>query len=727
MGRYYQTAKPNFVQGNIYTPPVELMQNLLAVNEKRTDDLISKSELLEGTVDTINHLNFDEENKRVKNIQSKYKTAIDDITQKIYDNPLEYKKHLPSLKQLQKEIINDKTSGEWYNIERRQSDYAAWLKDNQKLKESNPTLFNQLNNHWYNDIVNRASENSFARFSGQKIIDKPDLIEGYRQHFENIKANASETSDGKYKINNKWVTEDEVANIAWNTLASDKNFKGYVNQMGNILGDKSYLTNPFNLVYNDKIISFDDYDKLDSEEKKKVKRQLNQENAFYSDLASVAQTYGFTDTSVEADKYGLQRNKALLDSKLITQRGQVGQELELLRQKGDINKMLLKYELEGEKNKEKYKNDLLLKSANGDKGAENILNRITAKETLGTLGNPNANIEQDYLLINNNREKADIPNDGKTYAYALPGTTEYAAQQRRKNSTEFAINALKDNTIKLNNGKEFKAKDYFDWLGNRKHTEDTAKEFLQREKNIYQLPSFDTSIAQETINNTRWTPSWMKDDAARDWDKIYTLGNKYEEKRNEWYENYSKSSQQLSFQPITNLEIGNNIISEIKNNKENFYVTDINGDTPKKFRDILDNININSSLSVTAANAHNEMGIKVKLDDKEYFIFPNNGNNATSNLITNLSMMGVDNKSQYFKEMSDRVSSNLLHNINKSGKNSKGTKSIVTKINGIEVSLELIGDEVHLRQPDQGLNTKAIRTFKNMQEFTKAFYSSQNK
>ena len=37
--------------------------------------------------------------------------------------------------------------------------------------------------------------------------------------------------------------------------------------------------------------------------------------------------------------------------------------------------------------------------------------------------------------------------------------------------------------------------------------------------------------------------------------------------------------------------------------------------------------------------------------------------------------------------MSDRVSTNLLHNLSKTGKNSKGNKSIVTKLNGIDLSL----------------------------------------
>jgi len=732
MGRFYRTARPTFVDDNIYTPPVELMQGVLATHEKRTDDLISQSDLLDGAVDSIQHLNFEAENERVKQLQTKYKESVDGITQKIYENPLEYQKHLPQLKQLQKEMMNDKTSGEWYNIEQRYGDYQNWLKDNEKLRESNPTLFNQLNNHWYSDVVNRGSADSQAKFAGQKIIDKPDLISGYRQHFENIKANASEISDGKYKIGNKWVSEDEVANIAWNTLLSDKNYKGYVNQQGNILGERGFFDdqgnsiNAFNLVDGEgKNITFEEYQKLSSEEKKNVKRQLNPNNAFFSDLSSVAETYSFTEQTVEEDKFGLQNNKAGIDSQLEQQKQAGRMQLEAMRQRGDVNNMMLKYQLQDEADKEKFKNDLSLKAAGGDKDANEMLNKLTAKETLGVIGNPNASLENDYNLIESNTEGTNAPNDGKTYVYAAPGTTKYAAQQRRKNASKFATDQIGDTTLKLNNGKEFEAKEYIDWLGDRRHSEETAKEFLEREQSVFQSPSFETSLAEQAANNTRFIPSWLKDDSAKDWDKIYELGNKYEEKRNEWYEDYSTSSQQLSFQPVTDATISRNMLTEVKNNKENFYLTDSNGDIPKKFRDILEKVDGNSQVFVTAANAHNEMGMKVEVEGEDFYIFPNNGNAAASNLMTNLSMMGVDNKSQYFQEMSDRVSSNLLHNLNKVGENTKGNKSIVTKLNGIDLSLELVGDEVHLRQPDQGLNTEPVRTFSNMQEFTKAFFGSQ--
>ena len=723
MGRFYQTAKPRFTDNNIYQAPWQLMSSVIQANDQRTDNLLSKTEILEGVVDNIQHLNYEGENNRVKKIQDKYRTKIDELTNKVYENPTEYRKNLPAIKKLQRDMLQDKTSGDWYNIEQRHSGYKNWLKENEKLKETNPTLFNQLNNHWFNDVVNKSNNDPNAKFSGQKIIDRPDLSdEKTRKIFENIKANYNEylTPDGTYKIGDKTLTEEEVAQVAMAELFSDPSYAGYANQMGNLLGQKGF--------YDENGKSLPLFIAGEN-----GKNRLNFDHAFANDILSVAKTYGFNEHTVEADKYGLQRNKAGIDARLNSQkhsqsmqqigaRGQVQKELELLRQQGRQDLLIKKYELQGEQDKIDYKNDLILKAASGDKGAEKMINQITAKETIGILGNPTATLEGDYELIENNRERRkDIPNDGRMYFTATPGTAEYAAQQRNKNASDFAINKMKNSKIKLVNGGSFTPEQYISWLGNRRHSEETAKEFLEKEREIYQ--SVYTSKGEEHMNNARWSPSWLKDDAAEDWDKVYEAGNKYEEYREGWYKKYSTDTQQISLQPIQDTDVSLNMLAEIKSNKENYFVTNAEGETPKNMRSIIDKIDNTSTVYVTAANAHNEMGIKVDIDGEEYFVFPNLGNTAETNVITNLSMMGVDKDSQYFKEMSDRVASNLTHDLSRTGLNSKGTKSIVTKINGIDVSLELVGNQVLLREPTQGLNTEPVRTFETVSSAVNFIYS----
>ena len=725
MGRFYKTAKPEFRKDNMYTPPWELMQNTILAKEQEVDKALAQAELLDGSLDTIQHLNFPAEQQRVEQLQEKYRSSVDSLTEQISANPLEYNKFMPQIRKLQRELSKDRSTGEWSDIEGRRNAYSNWIEENKELKNSNPSLYNKLNQHWYSDIVQRGTQDSSAQFQGTKGIDKPDLVEGYRLHFQNIKENATEFSDGKYKIGNKWITEEEVSNIAWNTLSSDKNYKGFVNQMGNVLGEEGYNEAPFKLVGKDgKDISFDDYQNLSDEDKAGVSKVLNSENPFYSDLSSVSQTYGFSQSSITEDKYGLQQNKGNIDSRIAQQKAANAAELEILKQQGKTDLLIKKYELMGERDKELHKDKLKEQAEKGDKKAEKVVNELEAKETIGVLGNPAANYDKDKALITTRTIPiSDNPEDG-TYIYAVPGTTEYIALQRNTNSIEYAKGKLASSDIELSSGDSFKASEYFEWLGPREHTEDTAKDFLESKQGIYQKNNFDMSAGEKVAEGARWMPSFLKSEQAQDWDKLYQIGNKYQDYKEEWYDNYSSSYQQVYLEPVSDAVGKKSMEIEIRNNSQNFYFTDENGDMIE--RDVSD-LDFNSQMYVTPANSRGQMGIRIKNSDKEdVYIFPDSKDDATSNLMFNHSIQSVNPDSQYFKEMSNRVSTDLTHKLKQKGKNTKGTQSIITNLNGIELSLELIGNEVHLRQPDQSLSTEATKVYSNMGEFVKHFYSIKN-
>lgn len=734
MGRFYKTTPSKFIDQNMYQAPIELMQQTLGIHEARTDELINRADLLEGTTDQIQHLNFEAENERVKGIQEKYGTAIDDITNKILENPLDYQKHSPALKLLQKEMLEDRTTGNWYQIEKRLQDYQTWMDENKDMRESNPTLYNKLNSYYYNDVINRSTDDPNATFQGQRIIDRPDLIKGYREVFENIKANSVQQSDGKYVYKNKVLTEDEVATIAWTTLMSDPNYQGYTNQMGNILGEQGYVDeegrplNAFNLVDGQgNVITVDEYQALSPEEKQKVTRQLNPHNAFYGDLSSVSQTYGFSEQELSVDQYGLATHKGGITSGHINQRHNNALQLEAFRQQGRQDLLELKYELMGEQDRINYKNDLELKAANGDEGARNTLNILNAKETIGVLGNPEVTLGDDLRMMLSLREaNPDLPADGNAYIYATPGTAAYASLQRWKESTQAGITAHGETVIELPNGDSFKASEYFEWLGERKHSEELSREFLENKYvKIDTESGEDVSTAQAYANDWRWTPEWAKSDAAVTWDKLYEAGEAFEEERANWYENYSTSSNQITLQPITDISTNNNMITELKTNPQNYYMVDTNGDVVDNYREGIKSIEENSQLYVTPANTHNQLGIETTIGGETYYIFPNQGNNASENIMINLSLQGVDSNSQYYLEMTDRLTNNLTQEILSTGTNSQGTKSIVTRVNGELLSLELVGDEVYVRDPDAGLNSDPEAVFNNMQHFVNTMYAPE--
>jgi len=364
MSQYYNSARSQFLPDSMYKSPIDLMKLVLKKKQAAQQDFFTKSELFQGAIDDISHLNFKADNDRVLEKQNYYNGKVDNLTKKMRNDPVNYQKYLPELRQLQRELIQDKKSGELFHIENRYNKRQQWLKDNKKIKESSPDLYNRINNYWNSDIIGRATEDSEAAFNGQQIIERPELIQAYRKVFENLKASATEiTPDGTYIINNTEVTEDQVAQMAHNTLMAHPDFKGYVSQMGSLLGDSGFFTKDEEgnttggvpaFIYLDResnILSPEDFSSLSAKDAGEVVRVLNPEYAFYNDLASVTGTYSNKEQKIRENKFGLQERGSKLKIAEDNNKNLNAQSLITLRNQYD--------EIEGQ---QKYVRDLALKT-----------------------------------------------------------------------------------------------------------------------------------------------------------------------------------------------------------------------------------------------------------------------------------------------------------------------------------------------------------------------------
>ena len=335
MGRFYQTTDPKFID-YVFQPNLDLK---LALAEQEVKNSMLKQQLLQETPDVnINHLNFEAENERVKELQDKYMTGVENIAKNIYDGTGDNTKHLVAMKELQREMLQDKSAGDWYKIEQRYKDYSGWLKNHEKIKEKDPGLFNRLNNHWLTTLETEATENPDTRFKGQQIVERPEIVNSLREEFENVKANVATYKNGKYFIKDKQITENEMAEIALHNLLSRPNYQGYVNQMGNVLGDSNYNQPFFELMSKKgETISFEEFSKLSEEAKKEYNKVLNNKNPFYNDLASVARTYSFSEREIEEDKFDLQNDKYINDKNLANDAYKYNINLEKQKQVGREN------------------------------------------------------------------------------------------------------------------------------------------------------------------------------------------------------------------------------------------------------------------------------------------------------------------------------------------------------------------------------------------------------
>ena len=732
MGRFYQTAVSEFIDGTIYEHPWELAAQAISTQDARNDQTIAEAGLFEGELGTINFLNFDEENRRVKTIQDKYSTRIGGLTQSVHDNPLDYQRQMRELRNLRREYQADRTSGDLYQIDKRYSDYQSWLEDNKEVRKTSPNEFNRLNKHFLDDIIKRGTQDVSAAFQGQQVISRPDM-EKYREVFQNIKSDITVETDGRYMYKDETIDEQEVASIAWNTLSSDPSFAGYVQQMGMTLGDPNYfnpdgsIASPF--VYQDEqgaTYNYEQYRNLGAEEKKRVRRVLDPNNPFANDIAAVAGTYATSQREVDVNPYGMEQTKGAIRSQLSAQDAGQDAQLEGLRQRGREDLLRLKYSLMGERDQEQYKIKLKLLGEE-DPDATKTLDQLEAYETIGIIGNPNVSSRSDRQIIADKRESGLLPIGPEgTYITAAPGTAAHAAQSRMQNAMEEAQVPLKGKEITLSNGKTFQSDEYLEYLGDRMHTTDLATEFL--EKNHLSARGV-RSTSQKLADTVDWFPGFLKTDFGADLATISELGDQYEEKKDAYYDRVSRGTAQLPFHPIIDPEVSRAMLTEVRDyNPQAFNVITSDGSivSDRQKRKILEKVTQEQPLYVTASNTHSEMAMRVTVEGENYFIAPSTGNDGQINLMTGLSMLGVDPNSKYYRNIRDRRVTEIQQQLQAASTNTKGTRVISRPIYGNMMSIELEGETVHIRRPHQALEEPPVRSFSNLTEMFNTIANMQN-
>lgn len=358
--RFYQTTEGRFVDDKMYQAPWELMQAAINTHETRTDKLVSEAGLLTDAVDNINFLDIESEKERVKALQDKYESQINDLTQQIMQNPLEYQRQMPALKKAQREMTKDKLGGEWSQIEGRASAVAKWVEENKDQKAADPILYRRLYNKFINDLESELDTNPAAKWQAGNVITRPDVMSSLETIMKNIKGNATTYNDktGAWMIDGEELTEQEIHDIALNKLRTDPNFAGYSQQMMG-LGDEGYDVSPYMYMNREtgESLGYDAFAKLTPEERAKYTRAVNQDHAFAPDLNAMGKIYGYREEKYTANPYKLKEADYQYDSALKGQQQEYDMEkleakrlaaleLERLRQQGDIDSMIAANKIE---------------------------------------------------------------------------------------------------------------------------------------------------------------------------------------------------------------------------------------------------------------------------------------------------------------------------------------------------------------------------------------------
>jgi len=126
MGRFYRTAKPEFVDNNMYTPPVELMAGVI----KNADAQIKENETaLLSLYDKLQAQSLKQDEPRLKEIINDYQSQIEGMAKKIQEDPMAFRKEIGNIRQLGRTINNDWTKGEVATIQGNKVARDTWVKD----------------------------------------------------------------------------------------------------------------------------------------------------------------------------------------------------------------------------------------------------------------------------------------------------------------------------------------------------------------------------------------------------------------------------------------------------------------------------------------------------------------------------------------------------------------------------------------------------------------------
>lgn len=226
MGRFYQTAKPTFVDDIIYEAPYELMLNAL----KTQDEAFAKSQ--EGLGDfkeagLLAYLDKDKE-QRDQLLSQHYETA-DDISQKMKANPALFRQYAGDINRARQAFDRDLKSGGLFEMDRtakRREALIKELKDRKDLNEdSRKEAIAKIDRDYQGWGINEYSDNIHV----YEKVDPVAYVEHLKNTFTPDVLGATTTKpqgNGYFQMRGdtkKWVSKDKVIN----SIVTDPQFENW--------------------------------------------------------------------------------------------------------------------------------------------------------------------------------------------------------------------------------------------------------------------------------------------------------------------------------------------------------------------------------------------------------------------------------------------------------------------------------------------------------------------
>lgn len=258
MGYNYKTTDPQDTDF-IYQAPVNYMQEAAQNVSNMDDQQIQQTDLLGNGIANVKYLPGNE--AAVKSIQDNYNKQINDITQQVSDDPTNFQKRMPLIRNLTRDITNNLTNGELSYYQQGANALSEFDKNNhQKVVGVNgkpgtvtPEAYQTARAAYLADYQKRIEANGGQAYNPQTkvgipfapedLIDTPNINKAISDATDKIKANSTDWKKDSITGNwiftnqnkNETVEQARVAQVARDAVVGSPEITAYLKQ-GNKLG-----------------------------------------------------------------------------------------------------------------------------------------------------------------------------------------------------------------------------------------------------------------------------------------------------------------------------------------------------------------------------------------------------------------------------------------------------------------------------------------------------------
>lgn len=232
MGRFFQATPGQYVEDAMFELPYEYMQQALLVKDKAIADTNQEALDIAGLI-KIDPLEVDRE--RALGIKKGYEDEIQNISQAIQKNPLQYMQYKDKIRSLQRKVSEDAQMGDIYNINTNKAGHLANLKALEEAAAKEPDKFfkGQLEAakiKAYQDYANKGGyktqDGAYNKYTDYNLYGSAPMEEHIMKMFKD-KTGRNITSIRKNESGD-WEIETEKGWEGWSQKDIEAQFRSYL-------------------------------------------------------------------------------------------------------------------------------------------------------------------------------------------------------------------------------------------------------------------------------------------------------------------------------------------------------------------------------------------------------------------------------------------------------------------------------------------------------------------